>query len=246
MTHLRDRIVQLVNELSSLDPKQRVFGANFQNKLGHRYTFNQPLAESEVVSFEREHAIALPSDYREFVTQVGDGGAGPHYGVRRLADAASASDLETSFPWTSEVTLTTDSDWHTWETLPGVLVISDRGCGYSDILIVNGHANGQIWSDITAVDCPLSPTHNTFMDWYVSWAEQCIATIRREPLLDQIRVGMSVEEVRDILGTDMQRWTGTAALPDSPAYYIGFTNTNASFSIGTDDRVKAINRMHQV
>lgn len=42
---------------------------------------NPVLSESEAAAFERDHRIELPSDYRQFAIQVGNGGAGPFYGI---------------------------------------------------------------------------------------------------------------------------------------------------------------------
>ena len=110
----------------------------------------------------------------------------------------------------------------------------------------NGHAPFRILSDYIAADGPLEPCHESFTNWYVAWATRCIATIERERLIERIRVGMAIEEVRGVLGSEMQRWEPSADVPDSPAYCIGFTHTNASFPMGPDDRVVAINRMGSV
>ena len=238
---IKDTIQPLVRELSSLDPRRRVFGAK-----PHNYRFNKPLKPRRVADFESQHGFQLPADYREFVLTVGDGGAGPHYGIKSLAEASKYSELNMPFPWSTEVTLSTDAEYDLWETYPGVLVIAERGCGYYDVLVVNGDANGQIWSDFSSVDCPIRPTHDSFLDWYVEWAQRCINTIKREPLLNQVTVGMTVADLQRILGPDMNRWDSTADLPDSPAYYIGFTNTNASFGMDENDRVEKINKMKQV
>lgn len=53
-----------------------IFGAQ-----GHLFALNPPLSVADVVDFERTHRIELPIDYREFMTNVGNGGAGPYYGV---------------------------------------------------------------------------------------------------------------------------------------------------------------------
>jgi hypothetical protein len=37
-----------------------------------------------VVQFEKHHNITLPDDYRRFILQAGNGGAGPHYGLLPL------------------------------------------------------------------------------------------------------------------------------------------------------------------
>jgi hypothetical protein len=55
------------------------FGAN-----GHHFTLNPPLVETEVLAFERQHVITLPAAYRRFLIELGNGGAGPYYGVNPL------------------------------------------------------------------------------------------------------------------------------------------------------------------
>jgi hypothetical protein len=49
------------------------------------YEIHPPLTEHEVIQFEREHQVTLPSEYRGFLIHVGNGGAGPH-GVFRLGE----------------------------------------------------------------------------------------------------------------------------------------------------------------
>lgn len=59
----------------------REIGAMTFGSGAHGFQMNPVLSESEVSAFERDHKIVLPSDYRQFVTGVGNGGAGPFYGV---------------------------------------------------------------------------------------------------------------------------------------------------------------------
>lgn len=56
-----------------------VFGAE-----SHRFELNPPLSESAIVEFETTHGIRLPEDYRGFLRYLGNGGAGPFYGVFKL------------------------------------------------------------------------------------------------------------------------------------------------------------------
>jgi len=70
--------------LSAANPA--VFGAD-----QHRFRLNPPLPEEEVSSFERKHRVRLPADYRDFVAAVGNGGAGPYYGVFPLGKMDGAS-----------------------------------------------------------------------------------------------------------------------------------------------------------
>lgn len=53
-----------------------VFGAS-----GHHFLLNSMLAETDVLAFEQRHCVRLPSEYRHFLTAIGNGGAGPYYGV---------------------------------------------------------------------------------------------------------------------------------------------------------------------
>lgn len=253
ISKIRAIIVPLIEELRSLDRNFRVFGTRRQffrwrryRGHGHCYRFNRTISDSAVESLERRLGHKLPDDYREFITQIGDGGAGPNYGLKPIADAVCSVDLATPFPWSSEVVRMTDSEENLWASKPGVLEISEWGCGGADFLVVNGSARGSVWGDFSTEGLPLSPTNESFLDWYVDWAKRCIETIRREPLIAQIRIGMSVDEVRTILGTDIcDKWVVDDRFPDAVSL-ISFTNTNASFEIGPDRKVKKINQWDHV
>ena len=75
--------------MANLDPNyineslQRLFAANVDifGANDHRFQFNPPLSDAVVGEFERRHRVSLPSEYRHFITEIGNGGAGPYYGV---------------------------------------------------------------------------------------------------------------------------------------------------------------------
>lgn len=69
---LRERVA----ELAALDPTCTLFGAS-----RHRYRFNPIYPDAELDQLERAHGFRLPEDYRAFITTIGNGGAGPSYGV---------------------------------------------------------------------------------------------------------------------------------------------------------------------
>lgn len=71
-----EEIRQGLRRLKELDPGFGLFGAN-----SHHYELNPPLPEEDVTEFECKHSIRLPADYRRFLLNLGNGGAGPTYGL---------------------------------------------------------------------------------------------------------------------------------------------------------------------
>ena len=65
-----------LQQLAKKDRKRKVFGAS-----AHDYQLNPSLDAEVVASFEADHEITLPEDYRRFITKIGNGGAGPFYGL---------------------------------------------------------------------------------------------------------------------------------------------------------------------
>jgi hypothetical protein len=58
------------------------------------FRLHAPLAESEVLTFERAYDVTLPPDYREFLIKIGNGGAGPFYGFFPLGFADNDFEIE--------------------------------------------------------------------------------------------------------------------------------------------------------
>jgi hypothetical protein len=59
----------------------KIFGAET-----HRYMLNPVVRNSVVTNFEAKHGIELPEDYRRFMTELGNGGAGPYYGLFKFRE----------------------------------------------------------------------------------------------------------------------------------------------------------------
>jgi hypothetical protein len=74
---IRDALAALRESPRSLD----VFGSQM-----HDFRTHPPLSEDAVREFERAHRITLPAEYRGFLIHVGNGGAGPAYGLFKLGE----------------------------------------------------------------------------------------------------------------------------------------------------------------
>ncbi len=147
----------------------------------HRYKFNPCLTEDTIQSFEKSYSFILPADYKYFLTQIGNGGSGPAYGLFPLADWDFELDindhnfLSTDFPhldkWnpvqdfdTEDEDYTETDDFKKWEEnyfsnrhVTGSLRICHYGCAIYYLLVVTGKNAGQIWVDDRANDCGIYP-----------------------------------------------------------------------------------------
>ncbi len=74
-----DRIINKLKMLRELDKSFHIFGSKI-----HKYKFNSCKSEEELRFFEKENNIILPLGYREFLKYIGNGGAGPYYGLEAL------------------------------------------------------------------------------------------------------------------------------------------------------------------
>ncbi len=62
--------------------KTAIFSKSKKFKQVHK--FNSCKSEKELINFEKENKITLPLGYRTFLKQIGNGGAGPYYGLEPL------------------------------------------------------------------------------------------------------------------------------------------------------------------
>jgi len=154
----------------------------------HRYRMEPTATESEVGAFEQKHNVSLPADYRDFLLQIGNGGAGPAYGVFPLGtyeDMALPDDMLATLrnPFDDAAAENWNEDWSDpdwdWEAYPevmqGAMMISTEGCALWYWLIVTGPSAGQIWFDARTDGHPPKRLVDengepiTFRSWFDSW-----------------------------------------------------------------------------
>ena len=77
----REEIEQILDCARAVDRKYELFGSST-----HKYKLNPPIQASFVREIEEKYGFTLPEDYFRFITEVGDGGAGPDYGIQSFTE----------------------------------------------------------------------------------------------------------------------------------------------------------------
>jgi len=171
-------LARILGKLEQLHHADR--GLSVPGARQHRYRLGPPLAVRDLRCFELLHHVRLPDEYRTFLLQAGNGGAGPYAGLVPLEAAVISTDedfLARPFPYRHWWNGISPPDW--WalpnahelddHTAPhqadyaadaqvqGTLRLVHEGCGYYRILVVSGAERGQVWSDERAGDGGVFP-----------------------------------------------------------------------------------------
>lgn len=140
--------------------------------------------------------VTLPEDYRQFLLEVANGGAGPNYGLQRLDASVHKGTGNLLFcPWPhraawnlkhSQFATAAEYDdvYFADEQVQGSLFLSDLGCGHEVLLVISGRERGTIWEDSRGSDTGIVPVqygadpaeHASFSDWYEAWLDKSLAT----------------------------------------------------------------------
>ncbi|MDZ8225513.1 SMI1/KNR4 family protein [Nostoc sp. ChiVER01] len=179
-----DKVLQLkknLTQLAILDATFEVFGSE-----SHQYQFKPCLSDKNIQVFESKYNITLPSEYRNFLLEIGNGGAGPGYGLSGLS-AIESKDviseklypenyeiLSKSFPFTKAWNdldlivknntdfVTNNDDYFDKKFIQGTLTITNYGCGIYAVLVVTGEQSGKIWIDDRTNDNGIYPASLSF------------------------------------------------------------------------------------
>jgi len=178
-----ESIKEKLKLLRKLDSRFSIFGAS-----SHKYELTRPLNLDKIERFETNNGINLPLEYVQFLTKIGNGGAGPFYGLEPLENCLfqdldykrADSVLNPSKPfvhtaaWNMKFEATVDHDENEKEYesqleafeekyfdpqhINGAIAICNFGCAIRINLIVNGEEYGNIWTDDRASDNGIYPS----------------------------------------------------------------------------------------
>ncbi len=72
----RKEVERILEQARRMDPQLEMFGV-----ADHQYRLGSPVDLAFVRTIEEAYHFRFPEDYVQFITEVGDGGAGPGYGL---------------------------------------------------------------------------------------------------------------------------------------------------------------------
>lgn len=172
------RIKEKFSRLKSLDKNLKTFGSRL-----HKFELNEPLDLGTISIFEEKYHIKLPPEYSLFLQQIGNGGAGPAYGLVKLENSLFADmdnpkeenlvDPAQPFPHTEPQIMMTEDDedefdddefddeidekWNEPQHNFGILRLCNLGCGIFTSLVVNGQEYGNMWIDDRSSEAGIYP-----------------------------------------------------------------------------------------
>lgn len=181
------RIRQKVLQAAQAESSGSVFGAS-----SHQYRMNEPLTLKQLGRLEAEWEVTLPDPFAAFLVGVGDGGAGPYYGIYpsssispdldRLAEPSIFRLDRTSQDWMSppaEDDELDDMDDEAYDAfwadlLRGTIEFGTMGCDNELLLIVSGEHRGRVVYLNMASPKVFFAYEKNFLDWYERWLDEVI------------------------------------------------------------------------
>ena len=175
------------------DEALKVFAAD-----SHRYKLREPVTEAALLQLEADYGLRFPEPYRRFMREVGNGGAGPFYGVYQLGHGLY--DLGdnpqqylrqpcrlhpdmTDAQWkelTRAIEVDDDLSDETYELAlnelyAGVMPLGTQGCAITHAMVLNGPFAGRVVYIDPDNYLPHFAYEATMLDWYERWLDQVVA-----------------------------------------------------------------------
>ena len=169
------QLKQNLTQLAILDATFEVFGSE-----SHQYQLQPCLKDTDIQVFETTYNITLPSEYRHFLLEMGNGGAGPGYGLYKIYPVASAAEIPPTpnqvnydlisqpFPLTkawNDLDLLTKNhhdEYLNSQFIQGSITLANYGCGIYAMLVITGEQSGKMWVDDRTNDNGIYPASRNF------------------------------------------------------------------------------------
>lgn len=150
----------------------------------HRLITNPPIPFEELLNFEKKYNLRLPEEYRRFLLEINNGGAGPYYGLLPLEKWHSIyysspnnyqhfsnpclvrPDPKTGFGLKPKYNYL--NRWY-YGTLP----LCNMGCHFRASLVVVGEEYGKILYNGPMGEPYYMPDPD-FLSWYERWLDEVL------------------------------------------------------------------------
>ena len=188
------RIREKLDAIRQRDTAYLVHGAEV-----HHYRLEPVLSQAEADVFEQEFGVHLPEEYIAFLMEIGNGGAGPGYGVFSLGKSVKrfrqqqkwaeerswpVPQLDRPFPLTAAVAAALIACQRTGRVprianphiavqfrLDGIMDICHHGCEAYEGLVLSGEQRCCIWSSSGLRWGHGGPDSGGFLVWYEEWLD---------------------------------------------------------------------------
>lgn len=186
-------VLEKLARLRELDHSRAVFGAS-----KHDYSFRPRVSASQLVAREKKLGAPLPRGLRALYATVGDGGAGPDYGLYGLADLEAhrpavpypgVAKLRTLGPKGAPQPAEPLHARVSVKRLTGAVTLLTSGCSLYSAVVCTGDVGRVIHYD----DDIVVETDDTLVDWYTTWLDGEIAQFELVQRLHQ--AGASTDEM---------------------------------------------------
>jgi len=148
----------LLEQAKKKDPDFIRFGAH-----SHQYKLAAPASEETIQALEAQQGIKIPDEYRDFLKYVGNGGAGPYFGLYGVKELHPCGE---------------------------VLPIGSQGCTLMTGIMLQGPRQGQVvYYDKDICGEPFFVREKGFLAWYERWLREVIAGYNDE----ETGFGMNVD-----------------------------------------------------
>jgi hypothetical protein len=166
ITRIRQKLEEVIRA------RLRPFGCN-----RHGFRLGPCADADDLELFESLCEVALPAEYRRFISEMGDGGAGPAYGLLALGRGLAYERtpvtpdlLRQPFPFAERADAS-----QVIEPRPGSISLCDEGGNARHFLVITGPTRGSMWIDRTSSGGGYEPLGVDFLTWYERWLDSTLA-----------------------------------------------------------------------
>jgi hypothetical protein len=190
------KISKKLKILKNKDKTFEIFGSS-----DHKYKLLKPISIQRLEMLEQKYNINLPDEYVAFITFLGDGGAGPFYGLYPIEMALKDTELIEDYKddICSDITkpsiFTSKKELKEYQemnekiedynerynngvrALNGTLEINSQGCSFRNNIILNGPNAGKVFEFCGDMVEDIFFNYDKFigfLDWYERWLDNSI------------------------------------------------------------------------